>query len=814
VLTARDGGHHQTSFSYEPSGFQNVASVTKDGKTTQFVYDAFGRSATVTNALGQVSSMGYDLLNRPTTASAPGRGTSSWSYDESNRTYTFTDGAQQQYRTTVNSLGAPVAEQSPASALTDTYRYDDDGNLSAVTTRANHTRQVLRDLFGRDTLVTADGVGPTRISHDPEHQWTAYENGESIDTAFVDGAGRVTKQVSVRSGTSYTITSTYGEDGDRQSLSVVSPVWGGTARTLYFDVDSVGRRNYVGDFIGGATTVSYNSDGQPDTITVPTGPGPAQYRLRESFGYAGNDRVSTIGVNIGVPALEWAFNYDVLDRVALRQRGVAGNADQRSLEYDAGGRLSHWRDAHIEPGEAVWNCPYPYNDDWCAAYYPPVETTVREETYTYDAVGNRTGAGVSTLAGNRLVSFTGYTMTYDADGNLLTKSGNGRSQSFTWNGLGQLTQVVTDGVATTFGYDGLGRRVRKATGGVVTWFLYDGANMVMQLDGGTGQPQLEFSYYPGVDDPHAVRSSVTGAVYYYLSAPPGHVMALVNQNGQVVNQYEYAPFGAELSTTEQVVQPFRFAGRELDAETGLYYNRARYYDPALARFISEDPIGLAGGVNQYVYGANDPVNLRDPSGLDPECVSWWTSGGEVKVGLGGGSHTEEGYWSTFCWSSGGSGRTGGPGPRVGPAIGGGSAPAAAPSNPTIEGAKVVGRKVLACSEELSDFALAASGTASFHAAASLGVSLGKQWLVANMKILMEQGVNRAVENRALNYGTRATLQIATAAGGLGGSAAMGYVDASAAMRGGVLNADFVLGALPYVGAAYTGGKAALCLYNK
>ena len=61
--------------------------------------------------------------------------------------------------------------------------------------------------------------------------------------------------------------------------------------------------------------------------------------------------------------------------------------------------------------------------------------------------------------------------------------------------------------------------------------------------------------------------------------------------------------------------PLRFAARELDATTGLYYVRARWYDPAQGRFISEDPIGLAGGINNYAYAANDPVNLSDPTGL-------------------------------------------------------------------------------------------------------------------------------------------------------------------------------------------------------
>ena len=71
--------------------------------------------------------------------------------------------------------------------------------------------------------------------------------------------------------------------------------------------------------------------------------------------------------------------------------------------------------------------------------------------------------------------------------------------------------------------------------------------------------------------------------------------------------------------------PLRFAARELDAKTGLYYVRARWYDPFLGRFISEDPIGLEGGINQYAYALNDPVNLSDPTGLWTCDLNEWTN---------------------------------------------------------------------------------------------------------------------------------------------------------------------------------------------
>ncbi|MBK6780632.1 MAG: RHS repeat-associated core domain-containing protein [Gemmatimonadetes bacterium] len=90
------------------------------------------------------------------------------------------------------------------------------------------------------------------------------------------------------------------------------------------------------------------------------------------------------------------------------------------------------------------------------------------------------------------------------------------------------------------------------------------------------------------------------------------------RTGAKVKEFAEAPWGDAVADTGLVVR-YHFAGREYDSESGLYYMRARYYDPALGRWISEAPIGIAGGLNVYAYAGNDPVNLTDPSGLDPDC---------------------------------------------------------------------------------------------------------------------------------------------------------------------------------------------------
>jgi len=126
-------------------------------------------------------------------------------------------------------------------------------------------------------------------------------------------------------------------------------------------------------------------------------------------------------------------------------------------------------------------------------------------------------------------------------------------------------------------------------------------------------------------------------MYYYAQDVSGNVVGLTTSTGAVANQYRYTPWGGAELVQEAVTNNIRFAGRQNDPETGLYYNRARYYDPGVGRFISEDPLGLSAAINGYVYAVNNPVNERDPGGLMScdDNVKVFIDGNEVPCDEGG-----------------------------------------------------------------------------------------------------------------------------------------------------------------------------------
>jgi RHS repeat-associated protein len=285
--------------------------------------------------------------------------------------------------------------------------------------------------------------------------------------------------------------------------------------------------------------------------------------------------------------------YDGLDRLT-EETGPLGRIGYR---YDAADRLS-------------------------AIAYRHHGNPLGDLTYGYDANGQIVAQGGSLAArtlpqalaaarhdaNHRLAERDGTPLSYDANGNLLHDG----TRSYTWDARGRLTEI-RQGTATLarYSYDALDRRTRKSIGAAVTQYRYDGGNPVQELNG-SGGLRDELLTGLGVDEV-LVRTRGTTA-YTYLRDHLGSTLALALDDGTLAARYTYDPHGETTRSGSDGGNPFQYTGRENDG-IGLYYYRPRYYDPRLQRFISEDPIGLAGGLNTYAYVQSNPLTYVDPLGL-------------------------------------------------------------------------------------------------------------------------------------------------------------------------------------------------------
>jgi RHS repeat-associated protein len=197
----------------------------------------------------------------------------------------------------------------------------------------------------------------------------------------------------------------------------------------------------------------------------------------------------------------------------------------------------------------------------------------------------------------------------DSNGNLTQKTEGTDVWGYEWSANNELTRVTKNSVEQArFSYDPLGRRVEKVASGVTTTYTYDGDDIIREVRGAT---TLRFVHGLEVDEPLAVDDGI--AISYLHADVLSSVVKVTNASGAVTFTRRYDAWGnLELGVSEP---GYSFTGREWNPEVGLYYYRARYYDPQMGRFINEDPIGLAGGINLFAYVNGRPVSRRDPRGL-------------------------------------------------------------------------------------------------------------------------------------------------------------------------------------------------------
>lgn len=579
-----------TSFTYEPT-FKQLATTTDPlNHTVTFGYDSNGNLTSVTDPLNNQSTFAYNAAGQLISATDPVNKTSYFTYDGGDLVSTtlpagqtvkiFTDAAGRTVsvtsptgpasRTDYDSLNRVIKRTDPLSGLTQ-FAYDPNGNLLTVTDARNNSLSY-----------TYDNMDRTQSRTDAMLKQTTY---------LYDNNGNL-RQVTDRKGqvTSYTYDAL-----NRMVLATYADT-----STIGYTYDKGNRLTQISDSISGVITYTYDDMDRLLSETTPRG--------TVSYTYDAAGRLSTKTIP-GQATIN--YTYDGANRLTQILQGAASV----TFSYDAASRLA----SRTTPLGVVAEYGYDDGSRLTSITYKKGAVTLGDLTYEYDLAGHRTKMGGS-LARTSLpqaLSATSYNnvnrqsvvVTYDFNGNLTNDGAN----SYVWNARDQLMSVTGPGVNATFQYDAIGRRSSKTVVGTTTSYLYDDLTIVQEQVGATPSADL----LTGGLDMFFSRTDATGTNTPLVDAL-GSTIALVDSSGAIQTRYSYEPFGKTTASGAASGNTQKYTGREDDG-TGLYYNRGRYYSPTLQRFISEDPIGIAGGINQYAYVGNNPISLIDPLGLSP----WW-----------------------------------------------------------------------------------------------------------------------------------------------------------------------------------------------
>jgi RHS repeat-associated protein len=599
---AGTAGARTTTATYDPA-FQGVTSITDPLKhTTRYQYDSRGSLVSVTDALGNRTTFVHNVAGQLTSVTDPLNHTTQFFYDAgllveardplgrsikrdldaAGRPTRIADSLGYSERFAYNAFNQPIRITDPQGAVTR-FSYDENGNLLSVTDARDHITSYTYDDTDRLSR-RKDGLG--------REETYAYDLAGNV-TKFIDRRGKVTSYqydgldrltfvgfdaINRGENTTYESTMVYTYDGADRLIQVVDSASGPITRS-YDDI----ARAFAETTPQGSVSYDFDAAGRRVRMKVPGQP-------EISYSYDGADRL----VEIAQGTARLDFGYDTADR---RTSLALPNGVVVESRFDAASQLTgltFFKELH--------------------------KATLGELTYVYDPAGRPTRVGGSfarTLlprpmasatydAANQLRQREASAFSYDNNGNLTSDGTN----TYQWDARNRLASITGPGINASFLYDALGRRSGKIINGQAIQYLYDGVDVVQEQ---TDRMPLANLLLGGVDQVF-LRSDRVAGTRTFLPDALGSTLALVDEAGESKTQYSYEPFGGTAQSGEASSNPNQYAGRENDG-AGLYYYRARYYSSALQRFLSEDPIGLAGGINLYAYVGNNPLSFTDPSGL-------------------------------------------------------------------------------------------------------------------------------------------------------------------------------------------------------
>ena len=554
VVRLSQNGKNPIGLDYDPKGFLTRASYS-DRTARSLSYDPAGRVTSIGDRRGNTDAFEYNA-----------QGLISAVVDANgNRTQFHYGGWDRPDRTQF------------ADGSSESYRYTPEGFPGKIVSGSDLFAEIEYSPKGRPTKIAlGDGEEITFTYNDKGSIVNANNSEIRIEHEY-DDKNRVVLEKQGDQVVQYF----YDETGSLVAMAYP------TGERVEFSYDDDLRLASVTDWKGGLHRITYNSDDLSLQVLLPSG---LKRTIRSEATGLPSSILVTRGSSGGSALFSFQYDYDEENRVRRFSDSQFGSRD---YIYDPESQLLEVRSEKPE----------------------------RNESFAYDPAGNRiraNGAGSVFNSLNQLTRQGGNACQYDVRGNLVSLPGPDGEWNFQYDARNLLVSAKGPREQrVSFGYDAFGRRLWKRSGSTEVRYIWAGELLLREVtQTGSRASVRDYLYFPGTCVPLATR--LDGRIYSYHTDLLGTPRRLTDEKGTVVWAADFSAFGEAHIQIETIPNPLRFPGHYFDQETGLHYNRFRYYSTTLGRYLSRDPVGFLGGINFYAYAHSDPINAFDVYGL-----SWW-----------------------------------------------------------------------------------------------------------------------------------------------------------------------------------------------
>ncbi|MGB2704716.1 MAG: RHS repeat-associated core domain-containing protein, partial [Chitinophagaceae bacterium] len=638
VKGTKDPDNNSAVYSYDGNG--NVTSINlPNGRSLNYTYDQLNRVTSINDATGTIGAYSYDKNNNITsytngtgaTVTAiydsldrikqitdPLGNSSSYTYDKNNNIISATDREGRTSYFTYDSLDR-IRTYTDNNGFVTTLGYDVRSNITSLKDQNNNTTTYTYDSLNRRKTMTYPDGKYMEYSYDKKSNVTSVRlTDATIITYQYDTLNRVTNRT-LPGGEVYSYTY------DKLNRVLTATNTSGPVSFTYDKLDRVASET----FDGRTTRYNYNIAGRTQTTIYPD----STTVIKE---FDTRNRLTKI-LKDSVIVVEYSYN-----NANQLTNKIFANGVSSTMQYDFANRLSSITTAAIQNTSFTYdkemnktainrqNNPslseqFTYDNGYRLTNYKrgPVGSPVIQNTYTYDAVGNRTAANLNGAATtysinnlNQLTSVNSTSFTFDDRGNI-TFDGTFYK---TYDAENRLTKDSSSPASViTYGYDALNRRITRTINGSTLKYTYSGAAQIEERDNANNL--LNRTVFTGFLSP--VLNEKNGNSYYYHQNELNSVEAISNSNGRLIERYQYDVYGkpnrydsSNNSLNSSIAgNRFGFTGQEYDSASGSYRFFFRNYSPETGVFNQRDLIEYHDGMGMYQYTGNNPANGIDVWGL-------------------------------------------------------------------------------------------------------------------------------------------------------------------------------------------------------